>query len=99
MSTVVISTPCAAVAAWVQMTGAGAEARAITTAPTCPVVQVDGRTRPMTERAAPTGAFPNRVCVAALARGAARIEIDGQILRARHHEADGKQLALAVELR
>ncbi len=73
---------CAAVAAWVQMTGAGAEARAITTAPTCPVVQVDGRTRPMTERAAPTGAFPNRVCVAALARGAARIEIDGQILRA-----------------
>ncbi|HEY7851414.1 MAG TPA: metallophosphoesterase [Caulobacteraceae bacterium] len=64
--------------AWVQMTGAGAEARVVTEAPACPVIAIDGRRRRMAERAAPTEAFPNRICSAALPPRAGRVRIDGR---------------------
>ncbi|MBA3810226.1 MAG: metallophosphoesterase [Caulobacteraceae bacterium] len=61
--------------AWVEMTGRGAEARAVTTEAACPPLRVDGRALAMRERSAPSGAFPNRVCGAALPKGARRAAV------------------------
>ncbi len=65
----------AATTAWVQMTAGGARARAVSDAGACPRIVVDGRSRRMTERAAPSETFPNRVCEAALPTGARRARI------------------------
>ena len=66
----------AAVTAWVQINGGNrAQARAVTDADACPVLTVDGRARPMTERAAPSEAFANRICEAALPAGARRVRV------------------------
>lgn len=62
-------------AAWVEMTGRGPEARAVTTEAACPALRVDGRALAMKERSAPSGAFPNRVCAAALPKGARRAAV------------------------
>ncbi len=67
----------AATTAWVQMTAGGARARAVTDAGACPRIVVDGRSRRMKERAAPSEAFPNRICEASLPAGARRVRIDG----------------------
>jgi hypothetical protein len=53
------------VAAWVQYTVSGVEARAVVTGP-CPSLQVDGAPVPMAARATPTAEHPNTVCAAAL---------------------------------
>jgi hypothetical protein len=66
--------------AWVQMTATGAQARAVTEAPACPQIMIDGHAQPMIERAAPTDAFPGRVCQADLPQGAQRVSIDGAAL-------------------
>ena len=71
----------AAVTAWVQMVAdSRAEARAITDADACPTLIVDDRARPMKERAAPSEAFANRVCQAALPAGARRVRIGRLVL-------------------
>jgi hypothetical protein len=72
----------AAPIAWVQMTETGAEARLVTGQGACPPILVDGRARPTIQRAAPSEAFPNRVCAAALRPGDARLVIGGLALRA-----------------
>jgi hypothetical protein len=70
----------AATTAWVEMVAGGAQARAVTDADVCPPLVVDGRARPMTQRAAPSEAFPNRVCEAALPAGARRAMIGADAL-------------------
>jgi hypothetical protein len=75
------ATPRAAadvLARWTQYeAGGGASVRAVVTDPACPGATVDGVAIAMTERAGPAGAFPERVCVLALAAGAAAIEVAG----------------------
>jgi len=66
--------------AWVEVTGRGAEVRAVTAAPVCPRLAIDGRRRAMTERAGPSEAFPNRICVAALPRRARAVRLAGHAL-------------------
>ena len=72
----------APLAAWTQMTVAGAEARMVTTAAACPEAVIDGVSRRMVERAPPSEAFPGRVCAATLAPGALTVTVDGAPLRA-----------------
>jgi hypothetical protein len=67
----------APLAAWVELTGAGAEARAVTDAAACPALTVDGHRRAMHERAGPTEAFATRVCEARLPKGARRASVEG----------------------
>ena len=78
---IVLVAPAAAssapLAAWTQMTGSGAEARAVVAAAACPALTVDGKARPMRERAAPDAAFGNRVCEAPLPAGARKASVDG----------------------
>ncbi|HEX3699261.1 MAG TPA: metallophosphoesterase [Phenylobacterium sp.] len=80
----VLAGPAAAapLSAWVQVTGRGAEVRAVVEASECPELSVDGRRRPMRERAGPSESFPNRLCVAALPTAARRIAVDGVTLPA-----------------
>ncbi|HEX7759189.1 MAG TPA: metallophosphoesterase [Caulobacteraceae bacterium] len=66
--------------AWVEVTGTGAQVRAVTSEATCPVLRVDGRRRVMAERAGPSDAFPNRVCAASLPRGARAVSLHGHAL-------------------
>jgi hypothetical protein len=68
--------------AWVQVTAEGAQARLVTAAADCPVIRVDGAPRAMAQRAAPTEAFPNRVCEATLRPGDDRLLVAGLALRA-----------------
>ncbi|MGA0602012.1 metallophosphoesterase family protein [Caulobacter sp. KR2-114] len=65
---------------WVEVTGRGTEVRAVTAEAACPAITVDGHRRRMTERAAPTDAFANRICVAALSRGVRTVRLAGQAL-------------------
>lgn len=66
--------------AWVEVTGTGAQARAVTSEAACPTLRVDGRRHVMVERAGPTDAFPNRVCAARLPRGVRAVSLHGQAL-------------------
>jgi hypothetical protein len=66
-------------AAWVQMTGAGAEARAAATGSECPEAEVDGRLRLMSVRVAVTPSFP-MVCSLPLSAGARSVSVGGQSL-------------------
>ncbi len=75
-------TAAAAPRAWVQMTATGAQARVVTAAPSCPDILIDGHARPMSQRAAPTDAFPGRVCQADLPAGARRLSVEGVALPA-----------------
>jgi hypothetical protein len=70
----------ATLAAWVQMTGAGAQARAIVDGPACPALKVDGKALAMRERAQPDEAFANRICQAPLPARARQASLDGQSL-------------------
>lgn len=72
----------APLAAWVEMTGHGAEVRAVVEGPACPQARVDGRARPMQERAGPDAAFGNLVCRAELPAGARTVAVDGVTLAA-----------------
>jgi predicted phosphodiesterase len=74
------ATPAAAdvLARWTQyVADGGAEARAVVTDPACPEATVDGIAVAMTERAAPDGAFPERVCALALSGGATSVTVAG----------------------
>lgn len=55
----------------------GVSARAIVTDPACPEAAIDGVAAPMVERAAPAGAFPERVCELALTDAARQVTIAG----------------------
>ena len=56
----------APLAAWVQMTGAGAQVRAVAAGQACPTLKVNGHPRAMKLRAGPDEAFDNRICEAPL---------------------------------
>ena len=64
-------------AAWVQMTGDGAQARAIADGADCPKLEVDGKAQSMSLRAGPQDGFPNRVCQADLPKGAKHASVAG----------------------
>ncbi|THD61449.1 metallophosphoesterase [Phenylobacterium sp.] len=67
-------------AAWVQMTGAGAEVRAVSDGSACPALDVDGKPRAMSLRAGPDEAFANRICEAPLPKGAKHASVEGVAL-------------------
>ena len=80
-----LSTPPSAAApraAWVEMTGGGAELRLIPATGVCPAAVSDGVSLAMTPRSTPDAAFPDPVCVAPLPAGARRVTADGVSLRA-----------------
>jgi 3',5'-cyclic AMP phosphodiesterase CpdA len=62
--------------AWTQFTPQGLEARAITDAPECPKIAVDGREAPMSPRAKPSPNFPNLVCSAPIPKETKEAAID-----------------------
>ncbi len=71
----------ATLAAWSQYGEQGrVEARLVTDEPACPPLIADGQSLPMTERAAPSRAFPIRVCVAAIPAGAKQLRAGGRDL-------------------
>lgn len=65
---------------WVQL-GPGSEVivRAVTRAPACPALEIDGQVVPMTHRAA-TEHYPAQVCERRLPRSSRRIVLDGRAL-------------------
>jgi Calcineurin-like phosphoesterase len=68
-------------AGWSQYGGHGAvEARLVTNDPACPALIADGTSLPMTERAAPSTAFPVRVCAARIPDGAKHVSAGGRDL-------------------
>jgi hypothetical protein len=67
------------VAAWVQLTANGAQARVITMGD-CPEIQLDNRTFRMRVRAEATAEHPNTVCAIELRPGVTHIELDGRKL-------------------
>lgn len=69
----------APLAAWVQLTSAGAEVRVASPTGPCPVARVDGRATPLAQRAAASGDFP-AVCSAPLPAGARTVEVEGRAL-------------------
>lgn len=78
-----LAAPAAAapLAAWVQVDGRRAEVRAVTDQAACPTLQVDGRPARMEQRAAPSEAFPNRVCAWRVAGPATKsIRLEGKAL-------------------
>jgi hypothetical protein len=68
-------------ASWVALGPEGRViARAITAAPSCPAIAIDGRSSVMSERAAPAPDYPVRVCESDLPRAAQRAAIEGEPL-------------------
>lgn len=67
-------------AAWVEMTGSGAQVRAVADGEACPRLMVGGRALRMSLRAGPDEAFVNRVCQASLPAGVSRASVGGQAL-------------------
>jgi hypothetical protein len=67
------------VAAWTELTGQGAEARAAAGPDGCPKASVDGRPAIMAVRAPASAAFP-QICALALPAGATSVEVDGRPL-------------------
>jgi hypothetical protein len=71
----------ATLAGWSQYGENGlVEARLATDEPVCPPLMADGQSLPMTERAAPSPAFPVRVCVAPIPAGVKQISAGGREL-------------------
>jgi hypothetical protein len=70
----------APLAAWVEMTGAGAQVRAVAEGKACPVLRIDGKPRKMHLRAGPDEAFAHRICEASLRAGAKRASVGGEPL-------------------
>ncbi|HIE88650.1 MAG TPA: metallophosphoesterase [Gammaproteobacteria bacterium] len=67
------------IAAWVQYTVDGVEARAVVR-DRCPAIRIDGRSVGMVERAASTAEHPNTVCTAKLPRGVRSVRLNGERL-------------------
>ena len=85
LSVSILALPAAAGAevrsAWVQMTGQGAEVRAVESGAACPEVVIDGKPAAMARRAAAGADFP-MVCALPLPAGAAGLSVEGRILSA-----------------
>jgi hypothetical protein len=82
IAAVLLSAPAAeaqTLTAWVQLTGQGAEARAVVAAGACPEAVVDGQARPMAQRAQASSDFPP-VCSLALPAGARSLSIGDTVL-------------------
>ena len=67
-------------AAWVQYTVAGVEARAVVTTTDCPSIEIDSRAIQMSLRAMATSDHPNLVCATPLPEGARKVVLQGQTL-------------------
>ncbi|HEV7386447.1 MAG TPA: metallophosphoesterase [Phenylobacterium sp.] len=67
----------APLAMWVEITGAGAQVRAVAEGRACPTLKVDGKPRKMKLRAGPNEAFVHRICEASLRAGARRASVAG----------------------
>ena len=80
LATAILAGPAAAAPAWIEVTGAGPEARAISDTSACPSLVIDGQRRSMRVRAGPDAAFPNVLCVAPIPAGATRILVQGERL-------------------
>lgn len=65
---------------WVQYVPGGIEARAVTTADSCPQARIDGAPAAMRLRAAPGPDYPIRVCALTIPASAANAAIDGAAL-------------------
>src|ERR1700744_3361948 len=65
----------AAESIWVQATDKGYEARAVTTAATCPMLRTDAGDTPMQLRAAATASFPN-ICAAPIPAGTRKASVE-----------------------
>src|SRR5690242_7168650 len=66
---------------WVQLApGGGQEARVLTTAPSCPSIDIDGAPTPMTQRAAPNDYFPLRLCALAIPAKAKKAMLGSEAL-------------------
>jgi predicted phosphodiesterase len=80
-----LALPAAAAAevrsAWVQMTGQGAEVRAVESGGICPAVAIDGKPAAMARRAAAGADFP-MVCALPLPPGATSVSVEGRTLSA-----------------
>ena len=72
--------PPTAPVAWVQLTGDGAEIRAIVARAPCPDAAIDGQSVPMQLRAASDTRFPVTVCALKLPAGAAKASVGGVAL-------------------
>jgi hypothetical protein len=71
----------APLAQWLQYgANGGLEARAVTDAPGCPAIAIDGQATPMVERAAPAPGFDVRLCTAPLPTGTGAAAIEGVAL-------------------
>jgi len=69
------------VAGWSQYGADGkVEARIVTDEEQCPSLMVDGTARPMSERSAPTPAFPDRLCLAMVPVGTKTLSAGGRDL-------------------
>jgi hypothetical protein len=67
------------VVAWTQLTGQGAEARAVVDGGACPQATIDGRSAAMAVRAPAAAGFP-MICALAIPQGATSVSIGGQAL-------------------
>lgn len=66
---------------WVELApGDTLVVRALTEAPACPNIEIDGKRARMDERAAPDPAFPVRTCAMSVPRTAASVRLTGRIL-------------------
>jgi hypothetical protein len=74
------SPPATVQSAWVELTSAGAQIRAVFDDRSCPPATVDGRSMAMAERAGPQPGFEQRVCQLDLPHGARRASIAGVAL-------------------
>jgi len=70
--------------AWVEMTGAGAQARVETTDAHCPSAELDGRSIPMQLRAGPDAAFPVTMCQLDIPANVRRASVGNQTLPLPH---------------
>ena len=66
--------------AWVELTGAGQQIRAVGDHGSCPHAQIDGQAVRMTQRALLDPAFPQPVCQAPVPPGARSASVDGHVL-------------------
>src|ERR1700761_7374601 len=67
-------------AGWVELTGEGAQVRAVTAGQACPDRRVDGKAQPRPLRDGPSDAFANRICEAPLPKSAKAAAVGGFVL-------------------